>query len=241
MPQKTILKNRKIIRKGILEHSSCINNTKIKKISLSDLEILFIYYDALFFASYFKNTFKGKFEFTLSKRMTRSAGITKCPKNHTSLKPEEVRITISIGVDFFFQYDHLDGSKKVCGIETFNSLEALQIVFEHELCHAWEFIEYGNSNCKAQRFKEISYNLFRHSENHHQIPTNRQIASKKLGINIGDTVCFVLDNKKLDGIVVNINKRATIMVKNSRGGFRDKKGTRFIKYYVPLSLLQKIN
>lgn len=237
---KVIEENRKKIADRLMKESFNIKDTNIKKISSYDLELLYNYYDELFFGNSFKDKFKGNIKFSLSRRMTRSAGVTKYAKNIATLKDEDINIEICIGIDFFFKYDQLDRTKTVCGIETKHSLEALQMVFEHELCHAIEIINYGNSNCKTKRFKDFAFKVFGHTESHHQIPTNVEIAKYKLGIGIGDKVSFVFENNKLNGFISNINKRATVMVKSNKGNFIDKKGNRYIKYYVPLEALEKV-
>ncbi len=145
-----------------------------------------------------------------------------------------------MGIDFFFKYYQIGRTKTVCGIETKNSLEALQIVFEHELCHAMEMINYGNSSCKAKRFKDFAYKVFGHTESHHKMPTNREIVKTKYGIGIGDKVIFTFENNNLNGFISNINKRATVMVKNNEGDFVDDKGNRYKKYYVPPEALERV-
>lgn len=214
-----------------------INNGKIKTISVMDLKKMFELYDCIFLNDWFKNNFRGKFIFSLSKRMTKSAGITLCPKNIARIKPEEVNLEIRIGVDFLFQYDLVDGKKTVCGIKTEDSLQALQLVFEHELCHAIEFLLFYKSSCAGKRFKALSFNLFGHNESYHKLPTNKQIASQNLGLRVGDNVTFDFEGKKLKGFIYNITKRATVMVKNTKGQLIDKNGNRYSKYYVPLSKL----
>ena len=237
---KVIEKHRKIIADKLMKESCNVKDTTINKISNVDLEILFKHYDEIFFGSSFKNNFKGKMRFSFSKRMTRSAGITKCARNITSIKDEDINIEICMGIDFFFKYDQLERTKTVCGIETKNSLEALQIVFEHELCHAMEIVNYRNSSCKIKRFKDFAYKVFGHTESHHQMPTNREIAKAKHGIGIGDNVIFTFENNNLNGIISNINKRATVMVENKKGIFIDDKGNRYMKYYVPLGTIKKV-
>lgn len=238
--QDTIKIKRNGVASGLMKESVNIKGTKIVKIADSDLEIMFRYYDQIFFDGWFRDNFKGKFRFALSRRMTRSAGITECPKNIGTVKGELITIQIRLGVNLFFQYDSLEGSKSVCGIDTCNSLEALQIVFEHEMCHALEFIIYNSSNCRARRFQEIANNLFGHTKSHHKLPTNRQIASQKLGINIGDKVNFIHDGKRVGGVVSGINRRATVMVRNIGGHFVDRVGNRYIKYYVPIDCVEKV-
>ncbi|AOY74557.1 SprT-like domain-containing protein [Clostridium formicaceticum] len=232
---KIIKKKRDIVYKSLIEASPNINNGNIKEISETDLELLFSLYNQVFLENRLKKDFKGTFSFSLSKRMTKSAGLILYSKNINKMKSEGEKIEIRIGVDFFLQYDLLEGKKTVCGIDTKNSLEALQLVFEHEICHAIEYIYFKKSSCKGERFKTISNNLFGHTESYHQLPTYRQIANKKLGLKIGDQVSFTFQGKKVDGIIYRINKRATVMVKDKKGQFIDKEGNRYIKYYVPLT------
>jgi hypothetical protein len=229
---------REEISKLLKNQSPNIKNGTISTISTADLKLLFQLYDQIFLENWFKESFKGKIKFSLSRRMTKSAGLTLCPKNIDKVKPEELVIEIRIGVDFFFQYGLVEGSKSVCGIKTSNSLEALQLVFEHELCHVMEFIHFKESNCGGERFKATASNLFGHTESYHKLPTHRQIANQKLGLNIGDTVTFNFEGKRLKGILYNINKRATVMVRNKNGPLVDDKGNRYSKYYVPLMLLE---
>lgn len=231
-------RRREEISKLFMLKSSNAKNRTISNLSTVDLELLFLLYDQVFFGNWFNESFQGKIKFSLSRRMTKSAGITLCPKNIDKIKPEELVMEIRIGVDFFFQYGLVEGNKTVCGIKTSSSLEALQLVFEHELCHVIEFIHFKKSSCRGERFKVMANNLFGHTESYHKLPTHRQIANQKLGINIGDTVSFTFEGKRLTGILYNINKRATVMVRNNKGPLVDNKGNRYTKYYVPLMLLE---
>ncbi len=143
--KKEAAKRRGGITRKITELSPNIKNSTITTISNSDLKLLFELYDRCFFKNVFRDSFKGKFKFSLSRRMTKSAGKTICPKNIDKINPEELVIEIRIGVDFTFE------------------------------------------------------------------------------------------GKKMSGILYNINKRATVMVRDKNGQYSDKKGTRYTKYYVPLS------
>ncbi|HBG22774.1 MAG TPA: hypothetical protein DDW83_05910, partial [Peptococcaceae bacterium] len=132
------------------------------------------------------------------------------------------------------------GPKPVCGVDTDTSLQALQLVFEHELCHVIEYICFHKSNCSGGRFKTIANNLYGHTASHHNLPTYKQIAKQKFVLNIGDSVSLTFKGKKLKGILHNINKRATVLVSDKTGSFTDKQGKRYAKYYVPLELLEPI-
>lgn len=232
---KTIEKKRKYITKEFIKLSKNIKSSTIKQISIMDLSILFELYDQVFLGNRLRDEFQGSFKFSLSNRMTRSAAHTRCPKNISQIKPEDVVIEFRFGVDFFFQYEGSNRSKYVCGIETNHALEALQLVFEHEICHGIEFIYFHQSSCKGNRFKTIANNLFGHTSSFHQLPTNKDLAKEKLGLQIGDQVSFLFENQILSGVINGITKRATIMVKDKMGIYTDQQGDRYAKYYVPLS------
>lgn len=232
-----IIKKRSEICDMLILESQNIKSHTISSISVTDLKLIFELYDRHFFGNWFKEKCKSRLKFSLSRRMTKSAGLTICPKNIDKIKPEELVIEIRIGVDFFFQYGLIEGSKTVCGIRTENSLQALLLVFEHEICHAIEFILYKSSKCSGSRFKTIANNIFGHTDSYHKLPTHRQIASQKFGLNIGDAVNFTFDGRKMSGFIYSINKRATVMVKDKNGNLFDRYGNRYSKYYVPINML----
>ncbi|TCK98117.1 hypothetical protein EDC19_0535 [Natranaerovirga hydrolytica] len=202
-----------------------------------DLSLLFYLYDNIFLNDFFKNTYKGSFNFSISNRMTKSAGITLCPKNIKSLHPQQVKFEIRISANFLNNYHHLNKEKYVCGLKTKNPLEALLLIMEHEICHVIEFVYFNQSSCRNNRFKNLAYNIFGHKSSYHALPTNGEIAKEKLGLKIGDSVAFYYKSKKLKGIIYKINKNATVMVKDTKGNYRDYKGNQYSKYYVPLDKL----
>ncbi len=236
---KNIRQKRMEVSRLLMQSSSNVNSVDIDAISSDDLQLLFQLYDRIFLNNWFNLNYRGQLKFSLSRRLTRSAGLTKCPRNIASIKPEQLTLEICIGVDFFFQYNLVEGNKSVGGITTSNSLEALQLVFEHELCHVIEYVCFGTSNCSSDRFKAIAGNLFGHTGKFHSLPTNKQIASQRMGLKLGDEVSFPFKGHKFRGILYKINKRAVVMVKDKQGEFTDKQGNRYSKYYVPLSILEK--
>ncbi len=237
--EKTIRNKRKIISQKLKNESETVKSDKIQRISTHDLRLLHEYYDEIFFDNWFKNNFEGILIFNFSRKMTKSAGITKCPKDVAQIPAWQVKIEICLGIDFFFKFDHLEGNKNACGIESTSSLEALQIIFEHELIHALEFLLYRKSDCKKDRFKLTAKDIFGHTQSHHQLPTNHKIAGERYGIYVGDKVRFMFEKKRLTGIVNKINKRATVLVLNPDGSFVDKHGNKYLKYLVPPECLEK--
>lgn len=233
-----IVKKRGKITEQILLKSQSIKSPQLSSISTEDLRLLFELYDEGFFRNWFRDHYKGKMKFSLSGKMTKSAGKTLCPKNISKIKPENLVLEIRIGTDFFLYYGQLGKNNIVCGLKTTNSLEALLLVFEHELCHVIEFLFFGKSSCKGARFKTIAGNMFGHSESYHKMPTNKQIASKVFGFRIGDAVSFKHNGRRLTGQLYNVNKRAAVLVPDRNGILADRQGKRYSKYYVPLILLE---
>ena len=80
-------------------------------------------------------------------RMTSAAGKTIYSRKIKQLQEIEKTYEIRMGIKFFFQYYKVERDKIVSGINTVDSLEAFQIVFEHELCHLMEFHLYNESSC----------------------------------------------------------------------------------------------
>lgn len=238
-PTDEINLKREAVSRLLMQQSGTIKNRMVACISTDDLKLLFHLYDHIFFDNWFRENYKGKLKFSLSKRMTKSAGLTLCPRNMDRIKPEDLIIEIRIGVDFLLQYGLVDRSNTVCGIKTSDSLEALQLIFEHELCHVLEFIHFKRSSCRGKRFRNIAENLFGHTESYHKLPTNRQIAKERLGLNIGDTVSFCFKRERYTGILYSINKMAVVMVRDANGSLMDKKNNRYSRYYVPLTNLER--
>ncbi|MGE5391288.1 MAG: hypothetical protein ACM3PE_09530 [Deltaproteobacteria bacterium] len=234
-----VIEKRRQIREAFIKQSADVKSPDIKKISSEDLELLYELYDRIFFQDWFRANFRGTLVFSFSRRMTKSAGITSFPRDIDPSRPSNVAAKVKISMDFILRYGSAKGERSVAGIGTESSLEALQLIFEHELVHVIEFIHFRRSSCKGKRFKTIAHNLFGHTESYHRLPTNQEIARQQLGIVPGDRVSFPFEGIQLEGIVHRINKRATVMVPDRHGSFADKKGNRYAKYYVPLSIIRK--
>lgn len=219
--------------------SSNIKSGIITQISTQDLKLLFELYDSIFLNGYFEQKSGLKLKFSLSKRMTKSAGKTMYQRNLRNMKVEDAQFEIRMATDFFFRYYEISRDKLVNGIRTKDSLEAFQLVFEHEICHLMELLEYKASSCSGVRFKTMAHNIFGHKSSYHELPTSRETASIKYGFRVGDEISFVFEDKKYEGLISNINKRATVMVRDSRGKYVDTRKRRYTKYYVPLDSLIK--
>ncbi|MFT5871668.1 MAG: hypothetical protein ACI8WT_000588 [Clostridium sp.] len=235
--KEQIVKKRNTIRNKFIIKSKNVKTGNIQCMSNEDLKILFDLYDEEFFQDYFSRSFKGSLIFSLSTRMTSAAGKTIYSRKIKLLHEEEESYEIRMGIKFFFQYYKVERDKIVSGINTIDSLEAFQIVFEHELCHLIELHLYKQSSCKKLRFKTMVNNMFAHTEVYHQLPSQKEISSEKYGIVTGQKVSFVKEGKKYNGFIYKINKNATVMVKDKSGTYRDGDGNRYSKWYVPFGQL----
>ena len=229
---EVILQKRYSIRDRFIAKSKNVKTGNIQRMSNGDLKILFYLYDEVFFLNYFSTNLRETINFSLSTRMTTAAGKTIYSRKIKLLQESEKTYEIRMGIKFFFQYYKVERDKIVSGIKTVDSLEAFQIVFEHELCHLMEFHLYNESSCKKQRFKTMVNNIFAHTEVHHQLPSQKEIISVDYGFKIGQKVFFVRENKKYNGFIYKINKRATVMVVDKRGTYKDGEGTTYSKWYV---------
>lgn len=232
-----IIEKRNTIRNKFITKSKNVKTGNIQCMSNEDLKILFDLYDEEFFQSHFSRSFKGSLTFSLSTRMTSAAGKTIYSRKLKLLQEAEENYEIRMGIKFFFQYYKVARDKIVSGINTVDSLEAFQIVFEHELCHLMELHFFSESSCKKPRFKKMVNNIFAHTEVYHQLPRPQEIISERYGLKIGQKIGFVSEGKKYSGFIHKMNKRATVMVNDKKGTYRDRDGNTYSKWYVQFEQL----
>ncbi len=236
---ETIDKKRELVKNKLFEESKFIKTVDFKEISEYDLFLIYGLYDEIFLQSWFKKNFKGIITFKLSKQLSRSAGNTKTKKNINELKEENIEFEIKISANHLLNFDKINRSKFVGGIEAKSKLDSLMLVFEHELCHVIEFLHYKKSDCSKQVFKDIIFNLFGQHETTHKLVSAKEVDYHKYKLLVGDNVLFNYEGIEIHGIINKINKRATVMSPNKYGNYVDKKGQHYTKYYVPLSCLTK--
>lgn len=230
---------RELVKKKLFEKSKHIKTVDFKEIYNNDLYLLYILYDEIFLQSWFKSNFKGNITFKLSKQLSRSAGNTKTKKNIDELKEDDIEFEIKISANHLLNFDKVDRSKYVGGIEAKSKLDSLMLVFEHELCHVIEFLLYKRSDCSKQDFKDLIFNLFGQHETTHKLVSAKEVDYQKYKLLVGDNVSFNYEGIEIYGIINKINKRAIVMSPSKCGKYVDKKGQHYTKYYVPLNCLAK--
>jgi len=215
------------VREHLFAQSKEIRQPNFRAIHTGDLPLLFDAYDREFFDGHIRAALEGRrLSFTLSHRMTRAAGHTKCIRFRNGGVSFEIAVA---GPMLFEGFGPDDRRIAACGIECSSRLDALERVFEHELVHLSEMLCWKRSICSAPCFQRIAARLFGHQSHTHNLITRRERAAEK-GIGPGSQVTFVFEGQPLHGRVHRITKRATVLVE-------DPHGRRF-RYYVPIHLLQ---
>lgn len=232
-----IAKRRRLRGEFLLSAAGSYTKTDIAACD-RDLELLFQLYDGIFLEDYFKNSYRGTCRFCFSRRLRSSAGITKLPKYPRHLRPEEQWLEIRISADFLSRFNEMKREARVNGLIPADALEALLFIFEHELCHVIEFMQYGRTSCRGKRFLELAHALFGHTGTTHALPTAGEVAQRETGLAPGSRVSFVYQGQVLTGVVNYIGKKATVMVRDAQGRYMDRQGNRYTKYYVALQRLK---
>ena len=136
------------------------------------------------------------------------------------------------------RFNEMKREARVNGLIPADALEALLFIFEHELCHVIEFMQYGRTSCRGKRFLELAHALFGHTGTTHALPTAGEVAQRETGLAPGSRVSFVYQGQVLTGVVNYIGKKATVMVRDAQGSYMDRQGNRYTKYYVALQRLK---
>jgi hypothetical protein len=227
----------------LLAASPRIAEGNFTSVHSEDLETLFELYDELFFDGQLEPATRADgapLSFRLSKRMTRVGGTTTKYRHQRTVGPQKMSYEIAISSTLLFStfYD-VERPVSVTGVECRDRLECLQRIFEHELIHLTEMVIWDDSSCSKERFQSLAFQLFGHTEATHQLITPDERAVLKFGVRPGDRVRFQFEGALREGIVNRITKRATVLVEDA-GGPLYSDGKRYVKFYVPLAILEPL-
>ena len=225
------------VRQQFLDQSTAIESENFSQISNADLCNLFAAYDRAYFAELCGRLTADKMSFRWSSRMTRSGGMTVTRRDRRTREPKSYEIAISSHL-LFKTFSGEQRTIRVNGLECRNRTDALMRVMEHELIHLVEILVWDNSSCSKPRFQTITRQLFGHTDYRHQLVTPREVAANQ-GLYVGRKVRFAHDGHEYIGLINRITKRATVLVE-ATDGEPYSNGKRYIKYYVPLRILQPV-
>jgi hypothetical protein len=232
------------IHAAVLRDSPRLRQGNFEAIAAADLALLFDLYDGRFFAGQMRELLRlaaAPLSFDLSARLTRSAGLTKRftarPGGAGAAPSERYEITLSTAL-LYQTFQDVERTVRVNGLVCRDRLEAAQRVFEHELVHLAEMLVCGQSSCNGERFKGLAWGWFAHPETKHDLVTQHERAQSRYDVRVGDRVTFVFEGAPYAGVVNRITRRATVLVEDARGQpYSD--GKRYLKFYIPLPMLQK--
>lgn len=230
---------------AVLQQSPRITTGNFTCISDSDLTLLFSHYDVQFFGNDLSQLLRDTntpLHFTVSQRLTRSAGLTKrfSPHVRRGQPPAPAtRYEISLSSTLLFQtFRDVERTVHVNGLVCQDRLQAAQRVFEHELIHLTEMLVWGTSSCQAERYKGLVWNYFGHTQTRHDLVTQQERARAKFDVRVGDAVTFEFEGVRRSGVVNRITRRATVLVEDAAGeAYSD--GKRYLKFYIPLPMLSR--
>lgn len=227
------------IRDELVCRSTTIRSPNFEEIGSSDLKRLFDLYDHHFFSGQCQIALgESPLTFRISSRMTRAGG--KTTRIITRRSPRHPSYEIAVSSTLLFEtFDVVDRKVLVTGLECRNRLDALQRIFEHELIHLIELLVWNTSSCAKKRFQGLAANYFNHADYRHELVTPRERALKQHGIQTGNHVEFIHDGDAYIGVVNRITKRATVLVED-RKGRKYSDGRRYLKFYVPVEKLKRI-
>lgn len=198
---------------------------------------LFYLYDNLFLGSYIRQTLSGPLLLCFSPRLKTSAGLTKFYAPAKGAPASCGRFEILISRTLLENLRAANRDVTVNGVPARDTVDALMLVFEHELCHVLEFLRFGKSSCKAPRFLEMAKGLFGHQGVTHQLPTRPELARAAFPFRPGDRVRFTRRGSPYQGVVASVGKQAAVMVPDPFGPYLGPQGVRYRKFYVPFSCL----
>lgn len=228
------------IFRSVLRSSRMVTRPNFTAIDAADLKLLFHLYDDVFFNGLLDLTLANMgspLSFRLSRRMTSAGGKT-TRWHYPKSQHRPPRFEIAISTTLLFESFQSDQPVQVTGLRCENRLEAMQRVMEHELIHLCEMLIWFHSSCSAARFLRIANGLFAHRKASHELLTPVDKARTTLGIQVGDLVSFSVNGTRLIGTVNRITRRATVLVPSHLGQpYND--GSCYLKYYVPLTQLQR--
>jgi hypothetical protein len=243
--QSEVHSRTRAIYETILRQSPRVTVGNFTRIAPADLALLFELYDEKFFVGGARQLVQASAApllFNLSQRLTRSAGLTKrfAPRTPRGAPPPPAsRFEITLSTALLFQtFKDVERTIRVNGIVCIDRLEAVQRVFEHEVLHLIEMVIWGKSSCDAENFKTLAWNWFTHTETRHDLVTQHERAQAKFAVRVGDRVAFTFEGMRHVGVINRITRRATVLVESSAGTpYSD--GKRYLKFYIPLGMLEK--
>ncbi len=241
LPTAEIQTRQRSIHDDMLRTSRSVTSPNFRRVDVADLRRLVRMVDERFFDGRVLPLAEGEgLSFDLSSRMTSAAGklVTTYPTGRRT-GPRHFKIMLSTTL-LFQTFEEPGRAVTVTGRRCVDRLEAMQRVVEHEATHLAEMLLYNDGTCSGPRFQSIASRHFGHTDHRHELITGRQRAAEKFGLRPGDIVRFQSRGRSLVGRINRITRRATILV-DDPAGTQYSDGGRYVRYYVPVERLTRID
>jgi hypothetical protein len=241
----------KVVREAVLARSRHLREPEYRILDTDDLELIFRLYDEHAFDGLLAELLPPRptsLWFRLSKRMTKSAGKTTFRLARvTGAEPAALTgVEIAISAPLLLYDLPPGGGASVVGLTATDRLDALQRVMEHELLHLFEHLTCGRSRCSGARFQTMAKQFFGHLGHEHSLRAPALRAAGAPGeqasgsiLRRGQRVRFRFEGARHEGVVNRITRRVTVLVPDP-AGCRYSDGECYRKYYVPLSLIERV-
>ncbi|MFN0056362.1 MAG: hypothetical protein ACKV0T_29810 [Planctomycetales bacterium] len=238
-PPEQIPDRQQRIHATVLAESRFMKQANFETFHVNDLERAFDLYDALFFERGIRPCLgDSPLRFAISSRMTSAGGKTVRYRPRLPSAPPQYEIAVSSTL-LFQSFSDVERTIVVNGHECHDRLQALLRILEHEMVHLIELLLWNDSSCRGARFHALAHKWFGHTAHHHQLVTPRERAAACFGVRPGSKVRFRCDGAEYQGVVNRVTKRATVLVESATGQpYSD--GKRYLRFYVPLKLLERV-
>ncbi len=209
-------------------------------LSSSHLRRLFELYDAAFFDELLQQRLRehgATLEFGFANRLRTSGGRT---TKHRVADGSAPRYTIELGTTPLRNAFVSDAASVVVnGLPCGDRLAAVLRVFEHELVHLLELLEFDRSDCARDRFAYFAHRLFGHADQTHRLASPTEWARGAYALKTGSVVAFEHRGERRIGMLNRATERATVLVPANDGRMYSD-GQRYRKFTVPLESLHRV-
>lgn len=222
------------------------------KLSSKDLKFVYDQIDSIYFLNYLSRIVsneKKEVTFRVSTRMTSRAGQLLTDRRRPNL--HELGISSFLLFEAFSKEATTTDEREITvnGIKCFDRLDCILRIMEHEIVHLLMccisftrlipgLLDDDNQFTESYHgpfFQRVAKRLFGHTDFQHDLITRHEKAFTEVGIEVGKMVEFGYDGEKFIGKVNRVQKRVTVLVKDSSSDaipFSD--GFSYKKYYVPI-------
>nr|QBK90206.1 MAG: SprT-like family protein [Pithovirus LCPAC102] len=190
------------LRKQLISDTIYPNNKYPIVMNNDELDVMFKLYDYYFFnnmISYALQKSGGNIKFKFSTKMTSAGGTCSRIGICTyiiKISKENINNITPINII----------NSEINGLKPKNKVNALQLIFEHELVHAILSIFVDDLRGHGKLFKDMVKQLFGHTKITHSI-LNKPLVVNQYNFKVNDLIYFMVKDKKSYGTIIKLNPK----------------------------------